>query len=141
MGMAYGQPLKWDGATFNFDEAQSAAMRHNIAGTEALWRVEAVRYSYIADAESERYDVTDPKLELFLVSVRRWTSHGARLYSGRWVDLRDGAKQWASRTPAQALDQFALRRERQIYILERQLARARNELALCTPHPFLACPS
>lgn len=141
MSMAYGQPLKWNGETFNFDEAQREAMRHNIAGTEALWRVEAVRYSYTIDPDIEWYGVTDPALELFLISVKHWTEHGARLFSGKWVDLRDGAKQWASRTPAIALDQFALRRERQIYILEKQLARARDELALCTPHPFLACPS
>lgn len=108
-----------------------------------LFRVEAVRYAGCSLTEwgGEDYYVTDPKLEVHAYEVHKWTEHGATLvqFSGarrQWVDLRSPGKQWASRSVVIAVEQFALRRERQIYILERQLARARQELHLTqTPCP------
>jgi hypothetical protein len=122
--MAYGTPLKqarewqWEG--------------------DHLFRVEAVSYAAIqpyADPVSGEgaWYTTDPRLEVTGYEVRNWTEHGATLetFSRRkWVDLRPHAKQWASRTIEEAVEQFRLRRKRQIYILERQLARARYEMDL-----------
>ena len=140
MGMAYGAPLRWNGETFDFDDAQKAC-RHD--GDLVLWRVEAVSYSYIVDAEHDEYGSTDPRLEVFSIPVLRWTLHGATLVRrvgvrNQWVDLRPNASQWASRTPADALEQFRLRRQRQLYVLRKQIARAERELALCSPSPYFA---
>jgi hypothetical protein len=144
MGKAYGAPLAWSGDRFDFDEAERKA-RGGCSG-DVLWRVESVSYSYIVDAETDHYGSTDPRLELFSVRVIRWTPAGATVAEpagvrDKWVDLRDGAHQWASRTPAEALDQFKARRERQLWVLRRQIQRAKQDLTLCTPVPFLApCP-
>lgn len=106
-----------------------------------LFRVEAVscaaisHYACPVSGEGEWY-TTPPRLELFGYDVHKWTEHGATLnhcWSGarrRWVDLRPGAKQWASRTAREAVEQFALRRKRQLYVLKRQIARAEEELSL-----------
>lgn len=143
MGRAYGTPIPQttDGPALGAVETQfwrawDASGR--IQPHDILWRVEAVRYSYTVDADREEYGTTDPRLELFGLTVLRYTPHGATLHemSGcrrRWVDLRPGAKQYASRTVAEAVEQFASRRRAQIYILRRQLARAERELALTQP--------
>lgn len=122
MGRAYGTPVE--------------QARAKDWGPDVLFRVEAVQYSYVADAEREEYRATDPKLEVFAFDVVKWTEHGATLdtWSGarrRWVDLRPGAKQWASRTVDEALAKLAARRKRQLYILGKQVARAQREIDLC----------
>ena len=127
MSMAYGEPFGGQYGTLS-DAQERWAQRH-AKGTSTfdyLWRVEAVSYSTVIDAEREEYGSTAPRLELFIVSIRRWTPCGARGFNN-WIDLRDGHKQFASRTPEEALRQFATRRHRQRYILERQLARAKRE--------------
>lgn len=149
MGLAYGAPFAAPGVWLyssldtieaaETNERKSWARRFlNHPVPDLLWRVEAVRYAGCSlDVNGcENYYTTDSRLELFGIAVKKWTEHGARIEHGnRWVDLRDGAKQWASRTPLAALAQFETRRKAQIYILERQLSRARVELALAVAKP------
>ena len=110
MGRAYGTPIPQttDGPALGNVETEfwrrwDATGR--IQPHDILWRVEAVRYSQCVDPEAERYETTPPRLELFGLTVLRFTPHGATLHemSGarrRWVDLRPDAKQYASRTVA-----------------------------------------
>lgn len=103
-----------------------------------LYRVEAVSYSVVIDADREEYGSTDAQLELFGYLVKNWTEYGATLlynWSGarrRWVNLRPG-NNWASRSAAEAVHQFRLRRERQVFVLERQIRRAQREWDLTQP--------
>ncbi len=103
---------------------------------EVLYRAEAISYSYCLDPEREEYGSTAPQIELVAYAVQRWTEHGVTLrdvMSGsrqKWVDLRPGAKQWASRTGREAVEQLKARRQRQLYVLNRQLECAKWELAL-----------
>lgn len=138
MGRAYGTPIPQtvDGPVVR-SILEALSLVRTVPG-DYLFRVEAVSYSEVIDAEAERYGSTPPRLELFPLQVRKWTQHGATLeeYSGmrrRWVDLRPDAKQYASRTAAEAIEQFAKRRRAQIYILQAQIARAERELALTQP--------
>lgn len=155
MGLSYGQAFESPETCFRsglltLPDAETAVRANwalrGVPDAELVWRVEAVRYSACSlDVNGcENYYTTAPRLELFGFRVLRWTQHGATLdrtvsQSGigrnKWVDLRPGAKQWASRTPSDALSQFANRRRRQLYILERQMRRARDELnlAVCEP--------
>ena len=105
------------------------------ANPRCLFRCEAVSYSYTIDPECEWYGSTDPVLEIFAFRIVRETRFGVTIdaWSGarqRWIDLRPGAKQWASPTVNDAVQQFEDRRKRQIYILQRQLKRAEQELSL-----------
>jgi hypothetical protein len=143
MTRAYGTPVRLD----DLEEATVLAQQR-LAGdgdeVGVLFRVEAVRYAAVSypaycDGHGEWY-TTDPRLEVHAYWVNNWTEHGATLrhteprsFRPKWVDLRPGAKQWASRDVAEAVRQFAERRRRQIYVLERQLARAMRELALTQP--------
>lgn len=113
-----------------------------------LWRVVAQSYSYTIDADTDTYGSSDPQLELHPVDVLKWTPCGATInWPGngrrkfRWVDLREDAKQFASRTPAEALDQFAAKCRRRIYVLQRKLARAEQELALTQGLAVFPAPS
>lgn len=137
MGLHFGTPLR------DFADAaaaqEAAIAKHSRFYTDLpgwLIRVEACRYAYVVNAEYDEWGTTDPRLELFAFPVKRFTEHGATLkniWAGakeRWVDLRPGAKQWASRTAADAIEQFADRRRRQLWILGKQIERARNELLL-----------
>ena len=103
-----------------------------IPGVDGLWRCEARSYSYVIDPETERYGSTSPVLEIHWHRVKHWTRTGARLANGRLVFLNKQVtnREWASRTPAEALASFKARRERQIRILSRQLEYAKLELAL-----------
>lgn len=138
--MAYGTPI---GNRASVEEWEQAARQHEESfgrdPSQMLFRVEAIQpYADEVTGDGAWY-VTDHRLELSTFRVLRWTPCGARLagWSGgssgtseRWVDLRDGHKQWASRTAAEALEQFRQRRKAQVYILKRQLRRAERELAL-----------
>lgn len=98
---------------------------------DTVFRVEAVSYAQ-SDEYGDFVRSSAPKLEVTAFDVRKWTECGATLnvYSGgrpKWVDLRTGHKQWASRTIEEAVRQFGERRRRQIYVLQRQLARAQYE--------------
>lgn len=130
MGLAYGTPIPVTVDGPQVAGAATIAESRTPGGSEYLWRVEAVSYS-VSDGWGG-YSSTGPRLELFLRYVTKWTPCGARIEGGRWVDLREGRKQWASRTPEEALVQFRARRLAQIHILERQLARARLELELAS---------
>jgi hypothetical protein len=140
MGKAYGTPIPQttDGPQLRAAERQAEARQ--VDGFEYLWRIEAVSYSQCVDPDAERYESTPPRLELFFVSVKRWTPHGATLWEGKWCDLRPDRKQYASRTVADALEQFRRRRRAQIHILQRQLARAERELALTEPCRVVPAP-
>lgn len=135
--MAYGTKLAYF-ATIEDAERHALDCAYCPQGASPcgfLYRVEAVSYSYIIDADYEEYGSTAPALELQAYRVRNWTTYGATLsiYSGarpKWVDLRPGAKQWASRSAREAVEQFAARRKRQLYVLEGQMLRARYELQL-----------
>jgi hypothetical protein len=142
MSRAYGTPVHLHDL-----EATSVLAQQRLAGdgdeVGVLFRVEAVRYAAVSypaycDGHGEWY-TTDPRLEVHAYWVHNWTECGATLREmngarRRWVDLRPGAKQWASRDLAEAVRQFAERRRRQIYVLKRKLARAEQELALTRPH-------
>ena len=100
---------------------------------DILFRVYGQSYA-VSDLDGDWHS-THPVLEVSRHHVLRWTECGATLdeFSGarhRWVDLRPEAKQWASLTVRQALVEFRQRRERQLYVLKRQLARAEQERSL-----------
>lgn len=144
MGRAYGTPIPQTTDGPQCRVAESQALARTVPG-EYLFRVEAVSYSYTVDADREEYGSTEPRLEVFALEVLRWTEQGATLreMSGarnRWVNLQPGAKQYASRTVAEAVEQFASRRRAQIYILQRQLRRAERELALTQPQTVGLAP-
>lgn len=133
MRLAYGIALR-DHATIA-DAEEAAIARHSHYYTDVagwLIRADVVRYSYTV-ADSDEYGLTDGQIELWAFPVLRWTQHGATMkdiWSGsrlRWVDLRPGAKQWASRTALEAIAQLAERRRRLIYVLECKLDRARDD--------------
>jgi len=137
MGLHYGTPLRDFADVAAAQEAAIAKHSHYYLDPPGwLIRVEACRYAYVVNAEYDEWSTTDARLELFAFPVKRFTPHGATLnniwHGGkeRWIDLRPGAKQWASRTAAEAIEQFAERRRRQLWILERQMKRARDELRL-----------
>lgn len=135
--MAYGTKLTHF-ATIEAAESHALDSAYYPSGDTApgfVYRVEAVSYSVCVDPDREEYSSTSPVLEVNVYSVRNWTAHGATLdiYSGarpKWVDLRPGAKQWASRTAREAVHQFLNRRNRQIWVLDRQLQRAKFEAGL-----------
>ena len=132
MSRAYGEVV---GADLEDAQRRAETRWAPWADVGMLWRVEAVRYSAceLTVSGGEYYFTTEPRLEIFGEEVGKLTPCGARLrYSGRWVDLRDGAKQYASRTVAEAVAQFARRRKGQLYILARQTRRAQEDLSLTT---------
>lgn len=147
MTMHYGVPLQWSRGGWDFAAAQGKALARQAPGIGFVYRIEAVCYSgcSIDQNGGENYYLTAPKLELFAFPIVRWTEHGATIAypavpGGRdkWVDLRPDAKQWASTTVGGALEEFRKRRERQLYILKRQVGRAERELALCDgPYSWL----
>ena len=121
--------------------ADAAIARHSHfypAAAGWLLRAAANRYAAIqpyadpVSGEGEWY-TTSPELELFAFPVLRWTPCGATILpiwghrTRTWVRLDDPSKQWASRTAHEAIAQLAFRRNRQQYILERQLNRAKAE--------------
>lgn len=142
MTLAYGMKFAvrsttriWSGLpTLEDAEREFRRVQPNI---DVLWRVEAVSYAVPVDRyESDDWTSTDPGLELFALAVKKRTPTGARLVRGdKWTTLNPARKQWASRTPEEALAQFIARRRSQIYILEKQLARAQRELYLATNAP------
>ena len=147
MGLAYGIKFNMKIAG-DLDRAQAEAdkkfyqTKHEEHAGIA-YRVEAVRYAghnpYATPHGGEDY-ITDPCLELFTFNITHNTPKGFMLENQgtvssnrRWVPDDKYAKQWASRTPEQALDQFRTRRQLQIRILKKQLARAEKELSLTEP--------
>ena len=146
MGRAYGTPIPQTTDGPQCRVAESQALARTVPG-EYLFRVEAVSYAACSlDVNGgEHYYSTEPRLEVFALEVLRWTEQGATLreMSGarnRWVNLQPGAKQYASRTVAEAVEQFASRRRAQIYILQRQLWRAERELVLTQPQTVGLAP-
>ena len=105
---------------------------------EVLWRCEARTYSYVTDADTDTYGSTEPVLEMHWHIVKRWTRTGARLENGKLVFLHKGVtnRQWASRTPAEALASFIERRKRQVRILKRQLEYAEYQLHIAAQVKF-----
>lgn len=137
MTLAYGTRVS-DYPTLE-DAGEAAIARHSHYYKDVpgwLIRADIVRYSYTVDADREEYGLTSGQIELWACPVLRWTQHGATLkdiWSGarqRWVDLRPGAKQWASRTAVDAVAELADRRKRAIYVLTRKLDRAREDLQI-----------
>lgn len=142
MGLAYGLPLKGYASLAEW-EAAAVERWHEVRAEprDVLFRVETVSYAAIqpfadpATGDGEWY-TTDPRIELFVLTVLKWTPTGARLaYADRfnrdrWTSLDPQRKQWASRTAAEALVQFRDRRRAQVHILKGQLRRAERELAL-----------
>lgn len=132
--MAYGTKLLDHSS---IEAAQSAAYERSrqympVSAVGVLYRVSAVSYA-VSDGWGD-YISSGPGLELDVYPVAHWTPCGARLHyaeragaDGKWVDLRPRAKQWASRTAREALEQFLARRKGQLHILGRQLRRAQEE--------------
>lgn len=142
MGLAYGTPISDHRSVEDWEATAREHYRRWNGNVDVLYRVEAVRYAAIepyADMVTGdgAWYTTAPRLELHTFSVAKWTPTGARLsgYCGgsydRWTSLEPGRKQWASRTAAEALEQFGNRRRAQVHILKGQLRRAERELALC----------
>lgn len=140
MSNHYGAPVR---DYRSIEEATNLAIeRHNHYYTDVtgwLIRAEANRYSSCTlDANGcEDYHTSGPQIELFAFPVLRFTPCGATLkdiWSGtrqRWVDLRPGAKQWASRTGREAIEQLLERRRRQVWVISRQIARANDDMLVC----------
>lgn len=132
--MHYGTVIK-RGAILEAETAARERHSHYYEPVGWLYRVEANRYSgcSLDVNDCENYYVTSPRLEAFAFPVERWTPCGATLkgiWSGarlRWVDLRPGAKQWASRTVEEAIRQLGERRRRQLWVLGKQVRRAEEE--------------
>lgn len=103
-------------------------------GDAILYRVTAQSYAVCVDPDRDRYVSSDPRLELNGYRIKRVTPAGYWIdgpHGERWVRTNSpGGKEFASRTPEEALRQFIERRRAQIRIVERQLTRARAELAL-----------
>ena len=132
--MHYGTVIR-RGAILEAETAARKCHSHYYNPVGWLYRVVANRYSGCSlDVNGcENYYTSSPQLEAFAFPVERWTPHGATLkdiWSGarkRWVDLRPGAKQWASRTVEEAIGQLAQRRRRQLWVLGKQIRRAEEE--------------
>lgn len=99
-------------------------------GMDVLWRVEACRYSYTIDADTDTYGVTDPRLEITWYKVLKRTPKGARL-ADRFI-LLSATKRWACNTEQEALASFVARKNKQISILTHRLRAAEKDLALAS---------
>lgn len=107
-------------------------------GVDVLWRVKAQRYATMPYDYDDDWGVTPPRLEAAWLPVTRRTPKGAWIDPERgWGDggprfvlLDTTRKKFACDTVEEAVISFAHRRRRQIRVLEGQLARAREELAL-----------
>lgn len=137
MGLAYGTPVHKYATLADAEAAAIAKHSHYYTDVPGwLIRAEAVSYSYVICADREEYGSTAADIELWAFPVERYTPYGATMadiWSGarkRWVDLRPNAKQWASRTADEAVQQLMLRRKRQLYVLACQTYRAQYELDL-----------
>lgn len=137
MRLSYGTSLRDHATIEGAEEAAIARHSHYYRDVPGwLIRADVVRYSYTVDADREEYGLTSGQIELWACPVLRWTQHGATMkdiWTGsrqRWVDLRPGAKQWASRTAIEAVAQLDERRRRQIYVLQRKLDRAQEDLQI-----------
>lgn len=144
--MAYQPKIKRD--LSNLEEAAEEARQRwdpgramrsfNVNGPIVgfLYRVYDQQYSTCSFPShgGEEYGVTNPVLEIEAKPIKKWTKCGATLhervrlrYQGneskrhKFVNL-DADKQYASRTPMEALDQYRRRKLRQQNILEGQLA-------------------
>ncbi|MGJ4945154.1 hypothetical protein ACQR1W_31655 [Bradyrhizobium sp. HKCCYLS1011] len=105
---------------------------------QVLWRCEAQRYSYVIDADADRYGVTAPELQMTWYAITRRTPKGAWI-SGRFV-LLTAHKRWACPTQEEAIESFIARKQKHIRILMSNLKRAEEELALVLPiRPALRC--
>lgn len=104
-------------------------------GVDVLWRVEALSYSYVIDADREEYGVTAPRLELRWYEVIRRTPRGAwircsSLFADTRFVLLTAAKRFACDTIDEALESFRQRRRVQARILAKRLDTARYELGM-----------
>jgi hypothetical protein len=97
-------------------------------GVDVLYRAEAVRYSYIIDADADRYGVSFPVLKIHWYRVTKRTPKGAWIEKG--FILLSARKKWACNTKEEAIESFRVRRKRQIGILLSQLRRAQEDLSL-----------
>lgn len=135
--LAYGTPLTW-AETPESAEAAAIAKERWHYGEPAGWvfRADVVSYAYTVDPDGDVWGSTAGRIELFAFPVRRFTPNGAtiqNLWSGareKWTDLRPGAKQWASRTAREAIEQLAERRRRQLWVLNRKVQRAEYDMKL-----------
>ena len=140
MSLSYGTKVPSRADLTQAGAAAVAQHSHYYADAPGwVFRAELVRYSAVTLTEwgGEEYYTTAPTLELFAFPVRRFTPCGATLkdiWSGareRFVDLRPAAKQWASRTPEEAVRQLLRRRRRQDWVLSRKLDRCRADIQQC----------
>lgn len=149
-----GVPFEVPGATLisrgygSIDKAAETLHRTWFGvNTPVLFRVEAQSYAYCIDPESDHWGSTDPRLELRAYRITRVTPKGFWIEAPagpRWVPSDPDRKRWACWRPQDALQEFIQRRRAQVRIVERQLARARAELALAAqPHldPVLIAPA
>lgn len=96
------------------------------------YRVVDNDYSYIVDAEREEYGV-ETKLEIVAFPIIKATGTGFRIRRGgteeqpetRWVS-DSWNKQWASRTPEEAVRSLIARRKRQARIYESRAKKAKH---------------
>lgn len=99
-----------------------------------LYRFDAVSYAYCIDPDWDYWGSTPSQLELTLYPVKRWTNTGATLFM--WSGARrkhvnfSHNKQFACRTPQQALESYRARKTRQIAILKARLRNAERDLSL-----------
>ena len=101
------------------------------ADEDVLYRVEAIRYSYVIDPDMELYGTTKPELQVYWYPVTKRTPCGAWI-EGRFVNLQAN-KRFACNTIEEAVESFVARRQRQIRILKKKLQYAEDDLNLTRP--------
>lgn len=99
-------------------------------GQDVLWRAECRSYAYCVNADYDEWATTSPRLEVRWYRVIRRTPCGARLETGKFVNLRNHVKEWASETAEEAIRHLKARRKKQIRILSAQMASAKEELRI-----------
>jgi hypothetical protein len=102
------------------------------ATEDHLIRCEARRRSITLDAELELYGTSPPSLEFYRFKILKRTPKGAWInsFEGKRFVLLTAAKQYASSTQAEAVNQLRSRKRWRIKILSRQLKDAKEDLAL-----------
>lgn len=130
--MAYGSKWDWRDPMAAVVEAFQRYQRQDAVGY--LYRFDAVSYAYCIDPDGDYWGSTPSRLELTLYPVKRWTNTGATLFI--WSGARrkhvnfSHNKQFACRTPQQALESYRARKTRQIAILKARLRNAEHDLSL-----------
>ena len=136
--MAYGTKWDWRHPFNSVVLAYRAAARWGYTNPDVLYRFEDITYS-VSD-EYDNYCSTGPMLELYCYRVHHWTAASnavLQAWSGtrRRVVRFDRFKQFACKTPGEALASYKARKgkQRRIYAARYAAAKLAYDLAI-PPH-------